>query len=94
MKGHIVKRAKGSWSLVVDLGRDAYGKRRQKWITVKGTRRAAERELARIIHEFETGSFIEPSRMSVAHYVPEFGANGKQDVTVEQVLLMTCTSRL
>jgi CubicO group peptidase (beta-lactamase class C family) len=26
----------------------------------------------------------------VAHYAPEFGANGKQHVTVEQVLLMTC----
>ena len=26
----------------------------------------------------------------VAYYAPEFGANGKQDVTVEQVLLMTC----
>jgi len=25
----------------------------------------------------------------VAHYIPEFGANGKQTVTVEQVLLMT-----
>ncbi len=26
----------------------------------------------------------------VAHYLPEFAANGKQEVTVEQVLLMTC----
>jgi len=26
----------------------------------------------------------------VAHYAPEFGANGKQHVTVEQVFLMTC----
>lgn len=26
----------------------------------------------------------------VAHYVPEFAANGKRAVTVEQVLLMTC----
>jgi CubicO group peptidase (beta-lactamase class C family) len=26
----------------------------------------------------------------VAHYSPDFAANGKQDVTVEQVLLMTC----
>ena len=26
----------------------------------------------------------------VAQYAPEFAANGKQDVTVEQVLLMTC----
>ena len=29
-------------------------------------------------------------RRPVADYVPEFGANGKQAVTVEQVLLMTC----
>jgi len=33
-------------------------------------------------------------RIDVAHrvadYIPEFAANGKQDVTVEQVLLMTC----
>jgi CubicO group peptidase (beta-lactamase class C family) len=28
--------------------------------------------------------------LPVAHYAPEFGANGKQDVTVEQVLLMIC----
>lgn len=29
-------------------------------------------------------------RRPVADYVPEFGANGKQAVSVEQVLLMTC----
>jgi len=29
-------------------------------------------------------------RQPVANYVPEFGDNGKQAVTVEQVLLMTC----
>lgn len=28
--------------------------------------------------------------LPVSHYVPEFGANGKEQVTVEQVLLMTC----
>lgn len=28
--------------------------------------------------------------LPVAHYLPEFAENGKQDVTVEQVLLMTC----
>ena len=29
-------------------------------------------------------------RKPVAYYAPEFGANGKQAVTVEQVLVMTC----
>ena len=28
--------------------------------------------------------------LPVSHYVPEFGANGKEAVTVEQVLVMTC----
>ncbi len=54
---------------MIDLGRDTSGRRRQKWITVRGTRRNAERELARIIHEIETGAFVEPSRMGVGEYL-------------------------
>ncbi len=69
MKGHVRKRGKRSWAVIVDLGRDANGKRRQKWITVQGTRRDADRECARIIHEMETGAFVEPSRMSLRDYL-------------------------
>ena len=37
MRGHITKRGKNSWSIVLDVGRNpATGKRRQKWISVKG----------------------------------------------------------
>jgi hypothetical protein len=40
MQGHICKRGKGSWSVVLDLGRDPLnGKRRQLRRSVKGTRR-------------------------------------------------------
>ncbi len=69
MKGHIRRRGKRSWAIVIDLGRDANGRRRQKWITVKGLRRDAERELARIINEIETGEFVEPSKMTVGEYL-------------------------
>lgn len=69
MKGHIVKRSENSWSLVFDLGRDASGKRRQKWVTVKGTKRDAEKELTRILHEAQTDAFVEPARMNVAEYL-------------------------
>jgi len=31
MRGSIVKRSQWSWALVVELGRDATGKRKQKW---------------------------------------------------------------
>lgn len=69
MKGHIRKRGKNSWAIVLDLGRDANGKRRQKWHTVRGGKRDAERELARIVNDIETGSYVEPSKISVREYL-------------------------
>jgi integrase len=47
MKGHIRQRSKGSWAIILDLGRDADGKRRQKWHTVRGTKKDTQRELAK-----------------------------------------------
>ncbi len=69
MRGHIKKRSKRSWSIWLDLGRDATGRRRQKCLTVKGARRDAERELNRIIREIETGAFVEPSKMTMTDYL-------------------------
>ncbi|MBA2726454.1 MAG: site-specific integrase [Actinobacteria bacterium] len=70
MRGHLKKRAKGSWTLVVERGRDPVtGKRRQMWVTVKGSKKHAEAELARLINSVETGSEIEPANQSVAEYL-------------------------
>lgn len=70
MRGHIRKRAKDSWTVVVELPRDPEtGKRRQKWVTVKGTKRDAERVLAETIAEIERGTYIEPAKMTVAEYL-------------------------
>lgn len=69
MKGHVRKRGKSSWAIVLDLGRDGAGKRHQKWHTVKGTKKDAERELARLITEINTGNYVEPSRMLVRDYL-------------------------
>ena len=39
MRGHITKRSKGSWSIVLDLGRDpSTGKRKQQWVSLKEPR--------------------------------------------------------
>ena len=44
MRGHIKQRSKGSWSIVLDLGRDpSTGKRKQQWVTVRGTKKEAEK---------------------------------------------------
>ena len=69
MKGHIRRRGKSSWAIVLDLGRDGAGKRHQKWHTVRGTKKDAERELARLIPEINTGHYVEPSRMLVREYL-------------------------
>lgn len=69
MKGHIRQRGKGSRALALDLGRSEEGKRRQKWISGFKTKRDAERELARVIHEMNTGAYLEPSKMTVGDYL-------------------------
>ena len=69
MKGHIRKRGERSWAIVLELERGPGGKRRQKWHTVRGTKRDAERELARLLHELNIGSYVEPSQMTVAEYL-------------------------
>ncbi len=77
MRGHIVKRAKDSYSLVLTLGttvdpETGKKKKNQKWITVKGTKRAAETKLAELIHQYETGQFQEPTRMTVGEWLEKW----------------------
>ena len=55
MRGHIQQRGKSSWRLKVFVGRDAAGVRRYVQRTVRGTRREAERELARVVVEVDEG---------------------------------------
>jgi integrase len=70
MQGHIRKRGKGSWAVVVDLGRDpSTGRRRQLWRSVQGTRRAAEALLVQLLHQRETGIDQSPGKLSVADYL-------------------------
>jgi len=72
MKGHLKKRSKDSWTIVVDLGRNADGNRNQKWHSVKGTKREAEAELVRILKSTEDGIYIEPNKTSVTEFLAEW----------------------
>ena len=73
MRGHITKRAKGSWTIILDLGRDpATGKRKQHWGTVRGTKRDAEKKLAELQHQMYTGAFVKPSKLTVGDFLREW----------------------
>lgn len=78
MTGHIRKRG-DTWSLVVELDKAADGKRRQKWYTVRGSKKDAERELNRIIHEVNSGRYVEPVRKSTGEYLDEWLTNVARD---------------
>ncbi|MBL7208523.1 MAG: tyrosine-type recombinase/integrase, partial [Dehalococcoidia bacterium] len=70
MKGHIRQRSKGSWTIVIDVGRDPQtGKRRQQWHTVHGTKKDAERALRELLQAVETGGYVKPSRLTLGEWL-------------------------
>jgi hypothetical protein len=69
MRGSIRKRGKDSWRLVFDLGRDHTGKRQQKTVTVRGTKKQADAELSRKLAEIENGGFVDPGNIKLSEYL-------------------------
>jgi integrase len=76
MRGHIIKRYKDSYTIVLNLGRDpATGKRKQQWISVKGNKKEAEKRLAELLHLLDTGMFMKPAKTTFAEYIDRWLAD-------------------
>jgi len=72
MKGHIRKRG-NNWAVVIELTRDSVsGKRKQKWIPVKGTKRDAERKLRDVLHSMDKGAYVEPKKVSLGEWLRQW----------------------
>lgn len=70
MRGHIVKRYKGSYTIVLNLGHDpSTGKRKQQWVTVKGTKKEAEKRLSELLNQLDTGTFMKAGKTTVAEFL-------------------------
>ncbi|ODS55791.1 MAG: hypothetical protein ABS36_09395 [Acidobacteria bacterium SCN 69-37] len=77
MRGTLKQRYAGSWSLILDLGYEVEPetgrkKRRQKWITFRGTRKQAEAELTERVRAANRGEFVEPSRSTLGEWLTEW----------------------
>ncbi len=69
MRGSIKKRC-GNWHISVYLGRDpGTGKPRYTTTTVRGTKKEAEAAKAKLIASVEEGTFVKPSRNTVAQWL-------------------------
>jgi len=76
MRGHIRKRSKGSWEIVIDLGRDSTsGKRRQHWETVKGSKREADKRLAELLLNHENGTQTDYRNLTFGAWLEEWFQN-------------------
>lgn len=69
MRGHIRKRGANSWELKFDAGRDDAGRRNLRYVSVKGTRQQAQAKLAELLAGIDSGTFVEPSKVTVAAFV-------------------------
>jgi len=70
MRGHIIKRGKNSYSIAISLGKDpTTGKYKQQWVSVRGTKKDAERRLSELLHQIDNGTFITPGKTTLAEYL-------------------------
>jgi integrase len=61
------------WQVVVCIGYEGtdkrgYPKPRYKWYTVQGSKGDAQKELTRLLHQQDTGTYFEPKKQSVGDY--------------------------
>jgi integrase len=70
MNGNITRRGANSWRLKFDLGRDPVtGKRLTRFVTVRGTKKAAQTELTRLLAAHDAGTLVEPTKQTVGTYM-------------------------
>ena len=69
MKGHLTRRGERSWRLKYDLPRARPGERQQRSVTLRGTRKEAQAEAAKILASVAGGIHVDPSGETVASFV-------------------------
>src|SRR5262245_9099467 len=73
MRGNITRRGKSSWRIKFDVEPDAAtGKRRIRYVTVKGKRADAEAALARLLTDAHRGVLPDASKITVEAYLRQW----------------------
>lgn len=71
VRGHVRKRGE-AWAYVHDLPPGPDGKRRQHWRSGFKTKGEAQRALSEALSKLEQGTFVEPSKVTVAEYMKQW----------------------
>jgi integrase len=68
MRGHVRRRGK-KWSVVLDVGTDEHGKRKQRWHSGYHTKNEAEDALTNLLGQLQTGTYVAPARRAVGDFL-------------------------
>ena len=78
MRGCITRRGKRSWRLKFDTGTDLLtGRRTTTYVTVRGKRADAQRELTRLLSQADTGTLVEPRKTTPSPSVCAVGLTAR-----------------
>lgn len=72
MKGHVRERSPGRWAIVLDVEDPATGRKKRKWHSFRGGKREAQAECAKLVASLKGGSYVEPSKQTVAEFLDEW----------------------
>jgi integrase len=82
MRGRIRKLYKTSWTIILSLDRDyKTGKRKQKWINVKGPRRNAEKRLDEIMHQYHITGTVDTTNIKFGELLEKWLAVRKPNLS-------------
>lgn len=74
MNGSIRSRGKGTWELTIDMGRDAAGKRRRKFVNVKGTKAKAQQKLRELQSLTDKGIPVATQKITFGQWLAKWMA--------------------
>jgi integrase len=72
MKGSLKERSPGHWAIILDARDPQTGERKRRWHSFKGTKREAQIERARLVCELQSGTSIDPSKITVREFLDRF----------------------
>ncbi len=87
MKGHIETRGKKTHRIVIELGIGPNGERLRDRYTFHGTKREADAELVKRLHQLETGTYVEENKLTVAIYLERWLADYAEPATARRTYL-------
>ena len=71
MRGNITRRGKSSWRIKFDV-EPIGGARQIRYVTIKGTRKDAEAELARLLNDAHKGTLVDPTKITLADWLRQW----------------------